>query len=41
MIRSGRIEEVKGIVPETTYDFLTSKEAEGIIENIKKSNSRH
>lgn len=41
MIRSGRIEEVKEIVPETTYDFLTSKEAEGIIENIKKSNSRH
>lgn len=41
MIRSGMIEEVKEIVPDTTYDFLTSKEAEGIIENIKKSKSRH
>ncbi|HEY8889862.1 MAG TPA: [citrate (pro-3S)-lyase] ligase [Clostridium sp.] len=40
-IREDRIEEIKGLVPNTTYDYFRSKEAEKIIEIIKNSKSRH
>lgn len=41
LIRLGRIEETKKYLPETTYNFIKSKEAEDIIEKIKESKSRH
>ncbi|MBD3190727.1 MAG: [citrate (pro-3S)-lyase] ligase, partial [Candidatus Heimdallarchaeota archaeon] len=41
LIKKGKMEEVKKLVPETTYQFLRSKEAQPIIEEIKHSNSRH
>ncbi len=34
-------EKIKKIVPKSTYDFLRSKEAEGIINNIRTSDFRH
>ncbi len=41
LIKAERWEEIKKIVPESTYCFLLSREAEGIIKRIKESNSRH
>lgn len=40
-IKLDRLQETKSYLPETTYRFLSSKACEDIIENIKKSNSRH
>lgn len=36
LLKKGKIEEVKQLVPKTTYDFLNSKEGRKIIEKIKK-----
>ncbi|MGB9813114.1 MAG: [citrate (pro-3S)-lyase] ligase [Thermovenabulum sp.] len=41
LIKQGRIEETKIYLPETTYSFLVSEEAKGIIEKIKRSDSPH
>lgn len=41
LIKSDGWEEIKEIVPQATYDFLLSTEAEGIIKRIKCSDSRH
>ena len=41
LIKSQCWEEIKKIVPESTYFFLLSREAEGIIERIQESNSPH
>ena len=35
------LESIKNMVPETTYQFLQSQEAEPILEILRKSNSRH
>lgn len=35
LIKKGRMEEVKKLVPETTYDFLISNEAKDIIERLR------
>jgi len=40
-IREDKIEEIKGLVPDTTYDYFKSKEAEELIKTIKNSKSRH
>lgn len=40
-IREGEIEKIKPLVPQATYDFITSKEAKEVIENIKNSDTRH
>lgn len=40
-IKEGRIEEIKGLVPATTYDYFRSKEAEELIHKIKKNTGRH
>ena len=40
-IREDKLNKIKNLVPKSTYDFLTSKEAVFIIENIKRSDSRH
>ena len=34
-IKKGRIEEIKDVVPQTTYDFFTSSSAKPIIDRIK------
>jgi [citrate (pro-3S)-lyase] ligase len=37
-----RWEEVKALVPETTFEFLQSREAEPILDRLKKKpDSRH
>jgi [citrate (pro-3S)-lyase] ligase len=41
LIRNGDIPAVKDLVPETTYKFLLSSEAEPIIRNIQSSFKRH
>lgn len=41
LIREGRLQEVKALVPETTYQFLLSPEAEGIIKSIQANQKRH
>jgi [citrate (pro-3S)-lyase] ligase len=41
LIKLGIFEEAQGMVPSTTYTFLTSSEAKPIIEHIQKSESRH
>lgn len=41
LIRSDGWEEIKKLVSESTYSFLLSNEAEGIIKGIKESNSPH
>lgn len=41
LIHEGRLDEVKKLVPETTYQFLLSPEAEGIIHRIKADHKRH
>lgn len=40
-IREDRLNEVMEFLPEVTRKFLVSKEAEPIIESIKKSHTRH
>ncbi len=40
-LREGNLEAVKDFLPPTTYAFLTSGEAAGIIEKIKTSGGRH
>ncbi len=41
MIRLGKVKETKRFLPETTYRFVISKEAEKIRKKIKASDSRH
>jgi len=41
LIRSGKIEMTRQLVPETTYQFLISKEAEKIIKHIQSMTNRH
>ncbi|QVK17281.1 [citrate (pro-3S)-lyase] ligase [Mycoplasmatota bacterium] len=41
LIKSGDISQTKSLVPKTTYDYLTSKEALPIISQIKQSKGRH
>lgn len=40
-IRKGNLSEVKNLVPETTYAFLESEEAQEIINKIRMSHKRH
>ena len=37
MIHEGNVEEIKGSVPQSTYDFFTSNEGKRIVERIQKS----
>lgn len=41
LIKSGDWRKIKKLVPESTYDFLISDEAEKIINRIKESSSPH
>lgn len=41
MIKQGRLEDIRTMVPETTYEYLRSSEAEQIIESIMQKTSRH
>lgn len=41
LIRQGAMEKIPSLVPESTWRWLNSEEAASIIENIKKSRSRH
>jgi [citrate (pro-3S)-lyase] ligase len=41
LIREEKFDEVRKLVPETTFQFLLSPEAEGIIQRIKKDDKRH
>jgi len=41
LIHEGRLDKVKSLVPETTYQFLLSPEAEGIIQRIQADQNRH
>ncbi|NBG87166.1 [citrate (pro-3S)-lyase] ligase [Isachenkonia alkalipeptolytica] len=45
MVRKGLVEQgvesVRHLVPESTYNFLLSKKAKGIIEKLGKENRRH
>lgn len=41
LIREGKLEEVKALVPDTTYQFILSPEAESIIKHIQSSEQRH
>lgn len=40
-IKNSELEKIKSLVPDTTYNFLISPEAEEIIKKIKESKSRH
>lgn len=40
-IREGNIEKIKPLVPEATYNFVKSKEAEEVIKKIQKNKTRH
>ncbi|MBP2636339.1 MAG: citC [Firmicutes bacterium] len=40
-IRQDNWPAIKALVPETTYNYLTSPEAEPVIKNIKATQSRH
>lgn len=35
LLREGRLEEIRTIVPETTYRYLSSQEAESVVQRIK------
>lgn len=37
LLQEGRLEEIRKIVPETTYRYLTSEEAEGVVQQIKRT----
>ncbi|KJS88404.1 MAG: hypothetical protein JM58_01180 [Peptococcaceae bacterium BICA1-8] len=41
LIRNDKIKEAKNLLPESTYKFLISPEAEEITKRIKNSSSRH
>jgi|YelNatPaOPRAMG01_1025707.scaffolds.fasta_scaffold01992_8 [citrate (pro-3S)-lyase] ligase len=41
LLRSGNIHAIKPLVPETTWQWLTSAEALPVIKKIQHSNSRH
>lgn len=41
LIHAGKLYEVKKLVPETTYQFLLSPDAEEIIKRIMKGHKRH
>lgn len=41
LLKKDKLEEVKAIVPKTTYDFLISEEATPIIERLKRSDLPH
>lgn len=41
LIKISGWEEIKMLVPESTYQFLISSEAKGIVQKIKESNSPH
>lgn len=41
MIRNNRLDDVKALVPETTFEYLKSPEAGYIISNIMQNTSRH
>lgn len=41
LIKEDQWTEIRAMVPKTTYRYLISDEAIPVIENIKKSNSRH
>jgi [citrate (pro-3S)-lyase] ligase len=41
LIREGRMEEIKELVPSSTYEYLFSPEAQDIVERIKMTQSRH
>ncbi|MCP4219377.1 MAG: [citrate (pro-3S)-lyase] ligase [bacterium] len=40
-LAEGRLEDIKGFVPPSTYRFLQSEEAAPIIEKIRESSDRH
>lgn len=40
-IRDGKIEKMKGLVPETTYNYFITDEAQVLIEKIKNNRGRH
>lgn len=40
-LREGDMETVKSMVPQTTWEYLASKEAEDVIEKIRRNQSRH
>ncbi len=41
LIRAGRLEEVRSLVPGTTWDWLLSPGAVPVLERIRESDSRH
>lgn len=41
LLHEGRLEDVRELVPETTWKWLTSPEALPILEKIRKAESRH
>ncbi|MBM7653857.1 [citrate (pro-3S)-lyase] ligase [Neobacillus cucumis] len=41
LIHEGKLHEVKKLVPKTTYQFLLSHEAKGIIHEIQANHKRH
>ncbi|GAB1400898.1 [citrate (pro-3S)-lyase] ligase [Aminivibrio sp.] len=41
LLHEGRLEDVEELVPETTWNWLTSPEARPILEKIRKAESRH
>ena len=34
-VKEGRLEDIRGLVPESTYDFFASPEAESVIAKIR------
>lgn len=41
LIRTGRLEEVRSLVPGTTWEWIRSPEAEPVLERIRASDTRH
>ena len=41
LLREGRLEEARKLVPETTGNWLASPEAQPVLEKIRRSESRH
>ncbi len=41
LIRAGRLEDARGLVPETTREWLRSPEAAPVLERIRASDTRH
>lgn len=41
LIRTGRLEEVRSLVPGNTWDWLRSPEAEPVLKRIRASDTRH